>query len=98
MGGAGYDVDGLTLAAASFQRDQQTAEAFPLLSTFFEHQEQLRAVRGLPQFLHWLELLMERFDNSIDHAAARQLSVAAVLAQIPAAQLGEWQGAFSPGR
>ena len=55
MGGAGYDVDGLTLAAASFQRDQQTAEAFPLLSTFFEHQEQLRAVRGLPQFLHWLE-------------------------------------------
>eukprot|EP01052_Picozoa_sp_SAG31_P002292 SAG31_NODE_80_length_27188_cov_42.623869_7_plen_2406_part_00 len=81
---------------ASFQRDQAHAENYPLLSTFFERQETLLAVRHMPQVFRWLELLMERYDKRIDHASARKLPIEEVLQSVPAGpQRADWSAAFA---
>lgn len=52
------------------------------------------SLRHMPTFFRWLDLIMERFDMSIDHATARSITVRQAMEKAGAQHRSAWQAAF----
>jgi hypothetical protein len=52
------------------------------------------SLRHLPQFFRFMDLVMERFDKSIDHQTSRSMTMAEGMAKVPDQQKAKWAEAF----
>ena len=66
-----------------------------MLSTFLRNQKDMLPLRHMPAFFRWLDLVMERFDMSIDHPTARSITVRQAIDMAGPQHRAEWAATFS---
>ncbi len=46
-----------------------------MLALFLAEEAQMRALRHLPAYIHWINLLLTRYNRALDHETAQTLTV-----------------------
>ena len=80
---------------AAFSNTQENAELYPVLSAFLEKQSEIVSLKHMPSFFRYIDLVMERFDKSIDHEGARSMSVSDAMEKLTPQQQRSWDKAYS---
>jgi hypothetical protein len=79
---------------AAFANTQENAELFPVLSAFLEKRSVMTSLQHLPAFFRYIDLVMERFDKSIDHAGSRSMTVEDAMVKLTPQQRRIWDHAY----
>jgi hypothetical protein len=75
-----------------FNMNPENKEKFVILDEFIKDEVQLRALRCLPQLLHWQGLLLQRYNRRMEQEEASQLTVRQILAK--EGKNANWEQAF----